>query len=272
MINLITERSDSPHVLTVNLEDYFQVGAFNKYVQWNKWGRFECRVEMNVARTLDLLDRHKAKATFFVLGWIAEHYPHVVAAVAERGHEVASRGYYHRTVRDLTPEEFRRDLDRAKHAIERITRRRVMGYRMADGWLEQQDMWVLDVLAEAGYAYDSSICPFGTKYFREPARRFPHPIHIDNRTLWEVPLSSSRLLGFDFPIAGGNWIRQMPSRPMKMLVDRWVNNHQSPLVMYFHTWELTRISPLFLHGGLFHPQAAVSQSRQDGIASGRILR
>ena len=91
MINLITERSDSPHVLTVNLEDYFQVGAFNKYVQWNKWGRFECRVEMNVARTLDLLDRHKAKATFFVLGWIAEHYPHVVAAVAELGPSTAGQ-------------------------------------------------------------------------------------------------------------------------------------------------------------------------------------
>ena len=251
MMNPYTDRVARPHVLTVNLEDYFQVGAFNKYVQWNKWGRFECRVEMNVAKTLDLLDRHGAKATFFVLGWIAEHYPHVVAAVAERGHEVASRGYYHRTVRGLAPEELRQDLERAKRAIERITRKRVLGYRMADGWLEPQDMWVLDVLADAGYAYDSSICPFGTKYFREPARRYPHPVHVDNRTLWEVPLSSKRILGFDIPIAGGNWLRQMPHRLMRRQIDRWVNAHESPLVMYFHTWELDPDQPRLSTAGYF---------------------
>jgi polysaccharide deacetylase family protein (PEP-CTERM system associated) len=251
MLNPFTDRVARPNVLTVNLEDYFQVGAFNQYVQSNKWGRFECRVELNVAKTLDLLDRHGAKATFFTLGWIAEHYPHVIAAVAERGHEVASRGYYHRTVANLTPEEFRKDLDRAKRSIERITRRRVLGYRMADGWLKPTDHWVLDVLAEAGYAYDSSICPFGTTYLREPARRFPHPVHIDNRTLWEVPLSSSRFLGFDVPVAGGNWLRQMPHALMKRLIGRWVDSHESPLVMYFHTWELDPDQPRLATAGYF---------------------
>lgn len=249
MINPFTDRPARPNVLTVNLEDYFQVGAFNQYVQSNKWGRFECRVEHHVSRTLDLLDQHGAKATFFVLGWIAEHYPHVVAAVAERGHEIASRGYYHRSVAGLTPEEFRRDLDRAKAAIERITKRKVIGFRTADGWLKPADLWVLDVLADAGYQYDSSICPVGATWFREPARRFPHPIHIQNRTLWEVPLSSARFLGVDFPIAGGNWLRQMPRWLMSRLMNRWMQKHESPLVMYFHTWELDPEQPRLTSAG-----------------------
>jgi polysaccharide deacetylase family protein (PEP-CTERM system associated) len=243
MLNPITDREKRPNILTVNLEDYFQVGAFNKFVQSNKWGRFECRVEQHVTRTLDLLDKHKAKATFFVLGWIAEHYPHVVAAVAQRGHEVASRGYYHRTVSTMTPEEFRQDLQRSKRVIEKITRRRVQGYRLGDGWLKPEDMWVLDILAEEGYLYDSSICPMGRTFAKEPARRFPHPIHIFNRTMWEVPLSSSRLLGFDFPIAGGNWLRQLPFWLMKRLIGKWNDRHEAPLVMYFHTWELDPDQP-----------------------------
>src|SRR5436190_1835330 len=113
------------HVLTVNLEDYFQVGAFNRYVQRGQWARFESRLAHHVALTLDLLEKHRAKATFFTLGWTADKYPELLREIVARGHEVASRGYYHRGVSNLTPDELRSDLAEARTAIERATGQRI---------------------------------------------------------------------------------------------------------------------------------------------------
>jgi polysaccharide deacetylase family protein (PEP-CTERM system associated) len=238
------------HVLTVNLEDYFQVGAFNRYVQKGQWTRFESRLAHHVSLTLDLLDKHKAKATFFTLGWTAEKYPDVLKAVVSRGHEVASRGYYHRGVATLTPDELRADLAAARTAIERATGQRVAGYRVADGWLRPDDLWVLDVLAEEGYAYDSSVCPIGYRYRGDRGKRFAHAHRTGGHLLWEFPLSTARFLGFDLPIAGGNWVRQMPGWVMRRLVKRWSKVHESPLVMYFHTWELDPAQPRFTSAGM----------------------
>src|SRR5205085_6427025 len=123
------------HVLTVALEDYFQVGAFNRLIQHGQWYRFETRLEKNTERTLELLDRYQIKATFFVLGWIADRYPELIRKVAERGHEIASKGYYHRNALQLAPSEFREDLARTREALEKAGGTRVLGYRMADEWL-----------------------------------------------------------------------------------------------------------------------------------------
>src|SRR5437764_8795959 len=162
---------DKRHLLTVALEDYFQVGAFNRVIQRGQWYRFETRLDRNTDRVLALLDQYHLKATFFVLGWVVDHYPELVRRVAERGHEIASKGYYHRGVRHMTPAEFREDLAHAREALERAAGTRVLGYRLADGWLGPAGLWALDVLAEEGYAYDSSIAPRLREYAGEPWRR-----------------------------------------------------------------------------------------------------
>src|SRR5579883_1271200 len=232
-----------PHILTIALEDYYQVGAFNRVIQRGQWYRFERRLEYSTNRTLDLLDQFKARATFFVLGWVADTMPELVRLVAERGHEVASKGYYHRNIGQLTPGEFRDDLTRAREALERAGGRRVLGYRVADFWFQPNDLWALDVLAEEGYEYDSSIGPILRRYHSQPWRRFTHLHRCGERTLWELPISTVDLFGFLIPIAGGNYFRQFPRGFVRRAVAHWTRTYTAPFVMYFHTWELDPDQP-----------------------------
>jgi polysaccharide deacetylase family protein (PEP-CTERM system associated) len=237
--------NDAPrrHVLTVALEDYFQVGAFNQLIQRGQWYRFETRLEKNTDRTLELLDRHGVKATFFVLGWIADRYPELLRRVAERGHEIASKGYYHRNVRQMSPGELREDLARTRELLEKAAGTRVLGYRVADGWFAPADLWALDVLAEEGYAYDSSLAPRLREYAHEPWRRFLHEYRSGDHKLWEFPISTIRLLRWVVPIGGGNYFRQFPHWLVRRAVRRWDRQYQVPFVMYFHVWELDPDQP-----------------------------
>jgi len=231
------------HVLTVALEDYFHVGAFNRLIQRGQWYRFERRLEQSTERTLDLLDEYGVHATFFVLGWVADQVPELVRQVASRGHEIASKGYYHRNVQQLTPGEFRDDLARSREAIEHAGGQRVVGYRVADRWFRPADLWALDVLAEQGYEYDSSIGPILRSYGAEPWRRFAHLHRYGDRTLWELPISTADILGFLVPIAGGNYFRQLPHGLVRRGVSHWTRTFSAPFVMYFHTWELDPDQP-----------------------------
>jgi polysaccharide deacetylase family protein (PEP-CTERM system associated) len=226
------------HILTVNLEDYFQVGAFNRFIQQNRWRRFESRVEFTTDRALELLAKHQAKATFFVLGWIADQFPHVVRKVADAGHEVGVRGYFHRRVQDMTPDEFKADVIRARNAVEQATGKRVYGYRVADGWFGSDDLWALDALADLGFAYDSSIAPMGRAFTDDPRRFTPHEHHSGDRTILELPVSTGKVLGVRVPVAGGNYLRQLPRWLTRRAAARWVGLHPTPLLAYFHTWEL----------------------------------
>jgi polysaccharide deacetylase family protein (PEP-CTERM system associated) len=240
---------DHQHVLTVALEDYFQVGAFNRLIQQGQWYRFETRLEKNTDRTLDLLDRFRIKATFFVLGWIADRYPELIRRVAERGHEIASKGYYHRNTLHMTPAEFREDLARTREALEKAAGSRVLGYRMADGWLGPNDLWALDVLAQEGYAYDSSIAPRWRQFAGEPWRRFMHQHTSGERKLWEFPISMIRLWRWVVPVGGGNYFRQFPRWFVRRAVSRWDRSYQVPFVMYFHVWELDPEQPKIASAG-----------------------
>lgn len=238
-----SETAEKSHVITVALEDYYHVGAFNRLIQRGQWYRFETRFERNAERALDLLDRHNVKATFFVLGCIADEYPEVVRRVAERGHEVASKGYYHRSIRQMTQTEFREDLARSREALERAAGSRVVGYRVAHEWFLPDDLWALDVLAEEGYIYDSSICPTFRHYAKQPWRRFMHTHEHGGVRIWEFPLPGRHLLGFDIPIAGGNYFRQFPHWLVTREVDRWIGRSPHPYLMYFHVWELDPDQP-----------------------------
>jgi polysaccharide deacetylase family protein (PEP-CTERM system associated) len=231
------------HILTVALEDYYQTAPFKRLVNRAHWYRFETRLEIGTLRALDLLDQFGARATFFALGWVADAAPELIRRIVERGHEIATRGYFHRSLGEFSREEFRDDLVRAREALEGAAGQRVVGFRVAEGWLTRRDLWVFEVLAELGFEYDSSIKPILREWAREPHRRFLHRQTAGDRTLWEVPFSSARLLGQDVPIAGGNYFRQWPAGLVRHGVARWDRDCRAPFVMYFHTWELDPAQP-----------------------------
>jgi polysaccharide deacetylase family protein (PEP-CTERM system associated) len=231
------------HLLTVVLEDYFQVAPLRQVIPTRRWSRFETRVERNTGKALALLAEYSIKATFFVVGWIADEMPEVVRQVAGHGHEIASKGYYHRGIRQLGREEFRDDLLRSREALERAAGRPVVGYRIAEGWLAPQDLWALDVLAEEGFLYDSSIRPIFRAFAAQPERRRQHCHHAHGRTLWEFPIPSWTIAGWSLPIAGGNYLRQAPPALMRRAVAHWHRTAAVPLLMYFHVWELDPEQP-----------------------------
>jgi polysaccharide deacetylase family protein (PEP-CTERM system associated) len=235
--------AEKRHLLTVMLEDYFHVEAFNGLIQRSQWDRFETRLEKNTLRSLDLLDRFNVKATFFVLGWVADKYPAIVGEVARRGHEVASRGLYHRSTRRMTPDEFRDDLARSRDAVQHASGRKVLGYRAARRWTSPEDLWALDILAEEGYAYDSSLVPLDRAFNAEPWRRFAHEQQVGEKSIWEFPVSTSNVFGWRVPIAGGNYLRQFPHSLVKRAVARWHETNDAPFVMYTHVWELDPEQP-----------------------------
>ena len=228
------------HLLTVLVEDYFHVGAFENLIQQRNWSNFEPRYRQNTIKTLDLLDRYKAKATFFVLGWIAEQDPELVREIAARGHEVASRGFYHRGLKNLTIDEFREDLRRACRVIEIATGQKVNGYRAAEKLQFGKDDWVLDVLADEGYAYDASFMPDART---QKHQRVAHLVHPGDKHIWEFPYATIDLGIGLLPISGGNYIRQFPYTLMRKAVAGWRGRTEQPFPFYFHVWELDPEQP-----------------------------
>ena len=147
------------HIVTINVEDYFQVGAFSHLIPFSHWERFDARVKRNTEAALALLARTATTATFFASGWIGENYPGILRSVVDAGHEVACQGYYQQSIRDIAPPAFREDLHRSRKAIEDATGRSVHGFRVGRGRIGPDDLWALDILAEEGFHYDASICP-----------------------------------------------------------------------------------------------------------------
>ncbi len=246
-MNSLHHNSTRPNLLAILLEDYFHVGAFNQLIQRGQWYRFESRFEQNTLATLNLLDRFQTRATFFVLGWIAEQNPELVREVARRGHEIASRGYYNRNIHQLTPAEFRDDLARTRDVLERATGRRIIGHRAASPWRLHTDRWALEVLATEGYAYDTSVMLLGRETNPAPGEALACELTFGSpdgeRSIWEFPVSTCNLLGWRFPVSGGNYFRQFPHRLMKRAVARWHQQYDAPFVMYFHVWEMDRKQP-----------------------------
>ncbi len=234
---------DNRHILTVVVEDYFQGVTFNRLISRARWHRFESRLVRNTTTTLDLLDEYNVKATFFALGWVADAVPELIREVVSRGHEIASKGYFHRSIREFSREEFREDSARAREALERASGLSVDGYRVAQRWLRPQDLWALDVLAEEGYKFDSSMRPLFRQYAHEPWRRFVHQHHHGEQTILEIPISTAHVLGYDIPIAGANYFRQLPFSLMKRAVRHWDRTAHAPFVMYFHVWEVDPDQP-----------------------------
>ncbi len=231
-------------ILTINLEDYFQAGAFHRYISPRNWYRFESRLQKNAEETLALLAEHNTKATFFVLGWIAERYPELVRQISNAGHEIASRGFLHQPLLKVTAKARREDLVRSKELLEDTIGKEVVGFRLSDGWLRKRDLGFLNELQDAGYVYDSSLMPRRRDFIMQPWRRFIHEHKCENGgSILEIPPSTTPMAGAWMPIAGGNYLRQLPDNMMQTAIQKWQETETSPFIMYFQTWELDDQQP-----------------------------
>lgn len=236
------------NALTVDVEDYFQVNAFARVIGQHEWGNFKLRVVENTLKVLDLFDEFSVKATFFILGWVAERAPQLVAEIARRGHEVACHGYGHQLVYEIGPDRFREDIRRARGIIEGITGEAVHGYRAPSYSITGRSLWALDILVEEGFAYDSSIFPVVHDTYGIPdARRFPHDIVRPSGTIREFPLSTLPLTfghkEYRLPIAGGGYLRLLPVKLIRWAIDRINHHEKQPAVLYFHPWEIDADQP-----------------------------
>jgi polysaccharide deacetylase family protein (PEP-CTERM system associated) len=233
------------HILSVDVEDYFQVEAFAGQVSRESWDSRPSRVVANTCRVLDLFEAYQARGTFFFVGWVAERFPQLVREVRKRGHEIACHSYWHRTVYSLTPEEFREDTRRAKRVIEDAAGVAVTGYRAPSWSITGECLWALDILAEEGFTYDSSIYPIHHDLYGVPgAKRFPymHPCR-NGLKLAEFPPATLRLLGTNFPVAGGGYLRIFPSAYTELAFRTFENVYGRRVVVYLHPWELDPEQP-----------------------------
>jgi polysaccharide deacetylase family protein (PEP-CTERM system associated) len=229
-----------PDALSVDVEDYFHVEAFADRVSPSEWPGFPSRVRSNCDRILKLFDEHKCHATFFVLGWVAEREPGLLRDIARAGHELACHSYAHRRVFSLRPEEFREDLRRARGLIEDAAAVKVVGYRAPTFSIVRDSLWALDVLAEEGFLYDSSIFPIRHDLYGFP--EFPRFVQrlalASGREIFEVPMSTVRLAGWNLPFGGGGYLRLLPMGYTRWAMRRLRRDDRQPVVIYLHPWEL----------------------------------
>ena len=231
------------NAMSIDVEDYFQVSAFASTIRREDWDSLPCRVERNIDVIMQLLDESDASATFFTLGWIAERYPQVVRRIVDNGHELASHGYGHERVSDLTPESFRSDITRAKHLLEDLGGVAVRGYRAPSFSINQNNWWAVEELENAGYVYSSSIYPVKHDHYGMPdAPRFPNrPNGADG--ILELPPTTLALLGRNLPAAGGGWFRLLPYALSRWMLQRVNTQDQAPCMFYFHPWEMDAGQP-----------------------------
>ena len=226
------------NAMTIDVEDYFQVSAFEGSIDRRDWDNLPCRIERNMDVILSMLDEAEVKATFFTLGWIAERYPGVVHNIIGNGHELASHGYGHQRASDLDREQFRQDVDRAKKILEDQSGQTVGGYRAPSFSISDRNRWAIDVLEETGHRYSSSIFPVKHDHYGMPdAPRHPwQPNGKDG--LWELPPTTVPMMGRNLPAAGGGWFRLMPYGLSRWLINQVNTKEQSPCMFYFHPWEI----------------------------------
>jgi polysaccharide deacetylase family protein (PEP-CTERM system associated) len=237
--------SSLPNAFTVDVEDYYHVSAFTGSVRKDQWQTFESRVERNTHRLLDMLDERGIRGTFFVLGWVGERHPQLVREIRARGHEVACHGFSHDLVYNQTREVFREETLRSKGFLEDTLGEPVLGYRAASYSVTRRSLWALDVLAEAGFTYDSSIFPINhDRYGIASAPRFPFRVELGGgASIREFPLTTVRWSGISWPVAGGGYFRLLPYVYTRSGLAR-VNSHDHvPAVFYLHPWEIDTGQP-----------------------------
>ena len=231
------------NAMTVDVEDYFQVSAFERHIPRSSWEQMPCRIERNLDVILGLMAEHQVHGTFFTLGWIAQRYPAAVRRIVACGHELASHGYAHGRATEQTREQFTEDVRSAKKLLEDISGVRISGYRAPSFSIGAMNLWALDCLAESGYAYSSSIYPIRHDHYGMPdAPRFPHR-PASTHGLLEIPVTTIRLGGRNLPAGGGGYFRLMPYSLSRACLRRVNRRDGRPCVFYFHPWEIDPEQP-----------------------------
>ncbi len=229
------------NAMSVDVEDYFQVSAFENSIDRVNWDLLECRIESNCSRILELFDIYQIKSTFFVLGWVAERYPLLISEIVDAGHELASHGYGHQRATTQTKAEFRQDIRRAKSILEDISGQAIKGYRAPSYSIGQNNLWALDELVEAGYQYSSSIYPVQHDLYGIPnAPRFPF---LCSNGLLEIPITTVRIGNRNLPFGGGGFFRLYPYTLSRWGISRVNHKDHQPSVFYFHPWEIDPEQP-----------------------------
>jgi polysaccharide deacetylase family protein (PEP-CTERM system associated) len=227
------------NAMSVDVEDYYQVSAFDRVVDRSSWDGRESRVVANTNRLLDVFDETQTRATFFVLGWIAERQPSLVRTIVARGHELASHGFGHELVYNLTPDQFRDDVRRAKAVLEHTAGVPVLGYRAPSYSVVERSLWALDVLVEEGHVYDASIFPIRHDRYGIPdAPRHVHIRTVSAGSIVEMPVATVRWAGLNLPVGGGGYFRLLPYAFTRWGFSRLNTVEQRPAMFYLHPWEI----------------------------------
>lgn len=230
------------NAMSVDVEDYFQVSAFEKHIEKSDWNSIPCRVEANIERILALFEQKGIKATFFTLGWVAERYPSMVKKIVEHGHELASHGWEHTRVTQQQQQEFSQDIIRTRHLLEDLSGLQIKGYRAASYSICRENLWALDRLADAGYLYSSSIVPIKHDLYGIPdAPRFAFSSAEDR--LLEIPISTINIAGRNINCGGGGWFRLFPYRFSRWAINSVNTKDRQPCIFYFHPWEVDPDQP-----------------------------
>lgn len=233
------------HAMTVDVEDYYHVAAFNKAIDPADWDKWPSRVEANTHKLLQLFDDSQIKITFFILGWVAERYPELVKTIRAQGHEIASHGYSHQLIYKQDPQVFRAETAKSKQILEDLGQLPVVGYRAASYSITRKSLWALDILAELGFTWDSSIFPTRHDNYGIPGSpEEPYKIITSSgAVLTEFPLTTAKVFGQSVPAAGGGYFRQYPYALSRWLFERASLEQTKPQIFYLHPWEIDPEQP-----------------------------
>lgn len=232
------------NAMSVDVEEYFHASALERVAPRAAWPGLPSRVVPTTQTLLDLFASRQVRATFFILGWVADRHPDLVRAIAQAGHEVASHGYWHQIVYSLSPAEFRDDVRRSKQVLEDLVGQPVTGYRAPSFSITRKSLWALDVLVEEGYLYDASIFPVRHDRYGIPdAPRHSYALERSGRPLSEVPPSTIRLGGQNLAVAGGGYFRLLPYGWTRSGMRRLNRQEQRPAIFYLHPWEIDTGQP-----------------------------
>ena len=254
------------NALTIDVEDYYQVSAFEPIIKHEDWIKFESRVEGNTEKIVKILYDLDIKATFFILGWVAEHSPQLVKEIQKQGHEIGCHGYAHKLIYQHSKDFFRDDIRKAKTILEEITGEKVVSYRAPSYSIIQESIWALDILIEEGFEYDSSIFPIRHDRYGIPdSARFPYIINRNGHgKIKEFPLSTIRFFGINFPITGGGYFRLFPYWFTRWGLKRINKVEKKPFIFYFHPWEIDPDQPRFNPGYISRFRHYVNLSKTEG--------
>jgi polysaccharide deacetylase family protein (PEP-CTERM system associated) len=231
------------NAFTVDVEDYFHVTAFARIVSPRHWNQYESRVVANTHRILELLDEFQVRGTFFVLGWVARHYPNLVRDIQKAGHEIGCHSFWHRLIYEMSPDEFRSDLVEAKDTIEQITGETVTAFRAPSFSITHSSLWALAILYEEGIRFDSSIYPvMHDRYGIPGAERVLHRLETSAGTLWQFPPAVFSAGPLKMAMGGGGYFRLYPVRATQMCLAR-INRTAQPFMFYVHPWEIDPAQP-----------------------------